>query len=149
MPLHERAPWVCTIRVIRSVGWREAPDVSIAQPVEDHDDKLAGHRHPGDVLGPPFCDAVVVRLEFRSAPAVGDRLYGRPADQFRAGLGDTPSADLGIGLVMLGRQPRPRAQRLRVRKTGHVADLSHHDGRDGRTDTGDGLKSPIAGMSLS
>ena len=78
--------------------------------------KLAGHRHPGDVLGSPLGDAVVVRLEFGSAPAVRDGLDGRPADQFGAGLGDTPPADLGVRLVVLGGQPCPRAQRLRVAK---------------------------------
>src|ERR1700693_5375967 len=32
------------------LAWREAADVAVAQAVEDHDDKFAGHRDPGAAL---------------------------------------------------------------------------------------------------
>jgi hypothetical protein len=54
--------------------------------------------------------------------------------------------DFGVGLAMTGRQPRPRAQRLRGAEASHVTGLGDEDGRDGAAHAGEGLDRLIPGV---
>src|SRR6267378_3926816 len=67
-------------------------DVSVAQPVVDEGEQLAGR---GDLGG--------VGLAL-------DGLHGRPPHEFAALLGDVPAANDGVRFAVGGGQPGPRAQ---------------------------------------
>jgi len=76
-----------------------------------------------------------------------DRLDRRPADKPRALLGDPPTVDMGIGLVMLGRQASPAGQLRRRGKPGDVADLGHEHRSQGGTNPGDALHRGVARLT--
>ncbi len=63
-------------------------------------------------------------------------LHRGPADQPAALLGDPPTVDLGVGLVVLRRQSRPAAQLRGTGEPVHVADLGDEHCAQDLTDPG-------------
>jgi len=92
----------------------QGADVMIAQRVEDVLELLPGRGHGTDVAAAPGGDPVPHPTHLGVSGQHLDRLHRRPADQTRALLGDPAAVHVGVGFVVLGRQPGPAGQ-LRLR----------------------------------
>jgi hypothetical protein len=106
--------------------------VTVAQRVEDELQLASGRGYGADVAAATVGNPLPQHPGHTSGWDVLDRLDRCPADQPGALLGDPAAVDMGIGLVMLGRQPRPARQLRRRGKPGDVADLGdEHRGQGG------------------
>jgi hypothetical protein len=93
----------------------------------------AAHRRPGeqfagrgdhtDVAPPAGADLVADPPEPVMLTDALDGLHGGPADQGAALLGDPPTVDLGVGLMVLGSQSGPAGQLAGSGKAVHIPDL--------------------------
>src|SRR5712675_2438440 len=91
-----------------TVGHRA--DVSVAQPVVDEGEQLAGRGDLGDVAAAAGLDPLAIKGDLGGVGLALDGLHGRPPHEFAALLGDVPAAHDSVGFAVCGGQPGPRAQ---------------------------------------
>jgi hypothetical protein len=85
---------------------------AVAHRVVDEREQLAGHGGHRYVVPTPDRQGRHLLVEHAAARQVMDRLDRCPPHQLRSLLGDPATVHGGVGLPVLGRQPRPRADRL-------------------------------------
>lgn len=118
----------------------------VAQPVVDEGEQLGGRGDLADVLAAAGLDACTIDGKLRGGGLVLDGLDRRPSDQFAALLGDVPTMDDGVRLVVTRGQSRPRTQPVRSRKPLAVSDFGDEYRTEDRTNAGQLLNDAVAGM---
>src|SRR5258705_2193266 len=110
----------------------QGSDVSVAQPVVDEGEQLAGRGDLGDVAAAAGLDPLAIKGDFCGVRLALDGLDSRPPHEFAALLGDVPAANDGVGFAVCGGQTGPRAQVCRPGKTVYVPDLGDEHRRQHR-----------------
>lgn len=77
-------------------------DVSVAQPVVDEGEQLAGRGDLGDVAAAAGLYAFAIARDLGAVGLVLDGVDGRLTHKFAALLGDVPAAHDGVGFAVGG-----------------------------------------------
>src|ERR1700736_222154 len=86
----------------------QSADVSVAQPVVDQREQLAGRGDLGDVAAAAGFDPFAIKGDLGDVGLTLDGLHGRPPHKFAALLGDVPATNDGVGFAVCGGQTGPR-----------------------------------------
>ena len=79
-------------------------DVSVAQPVVDEGEQLAGRGDLGDIAAAAGLNPFAIKGDLRTVRLVLDGLDGRPSHEFAALLGDVSAPHNGVRFAVGGGQ---------------------------------------------